>query len=203
MSRFLSHDKTKADLTNYRCKDSRVQQYKLVIPRATKTCFFSGQQSRKIRHTVDLRGCPGITAKPTGCTDGFLLPRHRCPSVSHSKLRPHAEVHVHFRISSASGVVEIEPIWKAIGAERVIALPTFHAFTGADNTGRFSRIGKATWLQVYMKADRDVISSLHMLSTEAEVTEAMLATLGEYAAQTKLAKGLYIKTISELRWHLF
>jgi len=71
----------------------------------------------------------------------------------------------------ASGVVEIEPIWRAIGAERAKALPAFHAFTGADNTERFSRIGKATWLQVYMKADRDVISSLHMLSTETEVTE--------------------------------
>ena len=74
-------------------------------------------------------------------------------------------------ISMASGVVEIEPIWRAIGAERAKALPAFHAFTGADNTERFSRIGKATWLQVYMKADRDVISSLHMLSTETEVTE--------------------------------
>ena len=73
-------------------------------------------------------------------------------------------------ISMASGFVEIEPIWRDIGAERAKTLPAFHAFTGADNTGRFSRIGKATWLQVYTKADRDVISSLHMLSTEAEVT---------------------------------
>jgi len=112
-------------------------------------------------------------------------------------------IHVHFGISTAYGVVEIEPIWRAIGAGRAKALPTFNAFTGADNSGRLSRIGKATWLQVYMKVDRDVISSLHMLSTEAEVTETMLATLGDYAAQTKLAKCIYTKTISELRWHLF
>jgi len=37
----------------------------------------------------------------------------------------------------------IEPIWRTIEAERAKALPAFHAFTGADNTGRFSRIGKA------------------------------------------------------------
>src|SRR6218665_470609 len=72
-------------------------------------------------------------------------------------------------ISMASGVMRIDPIWRAIGPERAKAFPAFHAFTGADNTGRFSCIGKATWLQVYMKADRNVISSLQMLSTEAEV----------------------------------
>jgi len=58
-------------------------------------------------------------------------------------------------ISMASGVMGIVQIWRAIGTERAKALPALHAFTGADNTGRFSRIGKATWLQVNMKADRD------------------------------------------------
>ena len=65
-------------------------------------------------------------------------------------------------IYMTSGVVRIDPIWRAIGVER--AFPAFHAFTGADNTGRFSRI-----LQVYMKADREVVSSLQMLSKDAEV----------------------------------
>ena len=37
----------------------------------------------------------------------------------------------------ASGIVEVNPIWTALGADRAKALPSFHAFTGADNTGRF------------------------------------------------------------------
>ena len=37
-------------------------------------------------------------------------------------------------ISMASGVIRIEPIWTAIGAEKAKALPAFYAFTGADNT---------------------------------------------------------------------
>lgn len=107
-------------------------------------------------------------------------------------------------ISMASRVyMGIDPIWRAIGAERAKALPAFHAFTGADNTGRFSRIGKATWLQLYMKADRDEIASLQMLSTEAEVTETMLANLASFVCAAYSPKGIYIKTISELRWHLF
>jgi len=38
----------------------------------------------------------------------------------------------------ASGDVRIDPIRRAIGAERAKAFPVFHAFTGADNTGLFS-----------------------------------------------------------------
>ena len=39
----------------------------------------------------------------------------------------------------ASSVVQVDPIWKALGEERVNykASPAFHAFTGADNTGQF------------------------------------------------------------------
>lgn len=44
----------------------------------------------------------------------------------------------------ASGTVQIEPLWR--GKERAKALPAFHMFTGANNTGRFSHTGKATWL---------------------------------------------------------
>src|SRR6218665_3603458 len=73
-----------------------------------------------------------------------------------------------------------------MGAERVKALPAFHAFTGADIPGRFSSIGKATWLQVYMKADRDVISYLLMLATEAEVIKTMLTNLASFVCAALL-----------------
>lgn len=106
-------------------------------------------------------------------------------------------------ISMASGNMQIEPIWRALGTERAKALLASHAFTGADNTGRFSRIGKATWLQVYMKADKDIISSLQMPSREAEVSETMLATLASFVCAAYSPKGIFIKSISELRWHLF
>lgn len=60
----------------------------------------------------------------------------------------------------ASGVVQIEPQWQALGKERAKALPAFHAFTGADNPGRFSCIGKANWQQVYLKAGEDIVKAL-------------------------------------------
>ena len=106
-------------------------------------------------------------------------------------------------ISMASGVVQIESLWRALGAARAKALPAFHAFTGADNTGRFSPIGKATWLQIYLKADEDVINALQLLLDEAEVKDGMLLTLASFVCAAYSPKGINIKTIPELRWHLF
>ena len=103
----------------------------------------------------------------------------------------------------ASGVVQIGPLWDALGKERAKALPAIHAFSGADNTGRFSRIGKATWLQLYLKADEDVINALQMLLDEVEVTEGMLSTLEGFVCAAYSPKGINIKSIPELRWHLF
>src|SRR6218665_3940320 len=58
-------------------------------------------------------------------------------------------------------------------------------------------------MQEHMKADRNVISSLQMLSTEAEVTDTPLANLASFVCAAYSPKGIYIYTISELRWYLF
>jgi len=98
--------------------------------------------------------------------------------------------------------VHIGAVWKALGPARSKALPAFHAFTGVDNTGRFSRVGKATWLQSYLRTDEDVINALQMLE-EAEVTDGLLSTLAGFVCAAYAPKGITIKTIPELRWHLF
>ena len=81
-----------------------------------------------------------------------------------------------------------------------MALPAFHAFTGADNTGMFSRIGN---LAVYLKTNEEVINALQMLLYKAEVTEGMLSTLGSFVCAAFSPMGINIKKIPELRWHLF
>ena len=106
-------------------------------------------------------------------------------------------------ISMVSGVVKVRPIWVALGAKRAKILPTFHAFTGADNTGRFSGVGKATWLNVYLKADDDFLNALEMLSHTDEVTEDLLSRLGTFVCAAYCPKGVQIVSIPDLRWHLF
>ena len=73
-------------------------------------------------------------------------------------------------LSMVSGMVDIEPIWRALGKEAE-ALPIFHAFTGMDNIGKFSGIGKTKWFQVYMKADLDLPRAFMKLPMEGDLTQ--------------------------------
>lgn len=71
-------------------------------------------------------------------------------------------------ISMVSGTLEIAPIWRALGQEKAKALPIFHAFSGADNVGRFSGLGKTNWFQQYLKAGMETISALMHTISECE-----------------------------------
>jgi len=210
MNRFLSHDKTKADLTNYLA--AKTLEYNST---AHKRVITSSSGHTSSNEDLLFQDNNHEEADTLLIYHAVLASHRNLPDAQMVFFSPDTDVLVlvianydlmlkNTSISMASGVyMGIDPIWRAIGAERAKALPAFHAFTGADNTGRFSRIGKATWLQPYMKADRDVIASLQMLSTEAEVTETMLANLASFVCAAYSPKGIYIKTISELRWHLF
>ena len=66
---------------------------------------------------------------------------------------------------------QIEPIWSAPGRDKAAALPVFHTFTGADNVGRISGLGKTKWFQWCMKVERDIISALMKLTNESDITQ--------------------------------
>ena len=77
-------------------------------------------------------------------------------------------------ISLASGVQQIEPLWASLGPDRAKALPGLHAFSGADNTGRFARIGKPAWFKLFMEAEDEVIEALCTLCDEVDVSDDIL-----------------------------
>ena len=204
LSRFLSHDKAKADLTNYltaKTLEYNSTSHKLVITsssghtRSNKDLLFQDNNHEEADTLLIYQAVLASLRNPSDAQMVFFSPD---TDVLVLCIANYDLMLKNTSISMPPGVMEIEPIWRAIGAERAKALPAFHAFTGSDNTGRYSRIGKAIWLQVYMKADKDVISSLQMLSTEEEVTETMLTILAIFVCTTYSSKGLYIKTISEL-----
>ena len=82
-------------------------------------------------------------------------------------------------------------------------MPAFHAFTGSDNTGRFSRIGKTTWLQVYIKADKNVVDALTKLLEVTDVTDNLISVLARFVCAAYAPKDIKIVSIPELRWYLF
>ena len=74
-------------------------------------------------------------------------------------------------ISMVSGIIDIQPIWRALGKKKAQALPIFHAFTATDNVGKFSGISKTKWFQQYMQADVDLPRALLKLPVEGDLTQ--------------------------------
>jgi len=74
-------------------------------------------------------------------------------------------------ISMVLDVIDIQPIWRALGEEKAQALPIFHSFTGIDNVGKFSGISKMKWFQQYMKADMDLPKALLKLPVEGDLAQ--------------------------------
>ena len=209
MSRFLSHDQTKADLTEYLAEKTleynRDSTKVVVVSASGQTSSNRGLQFEANNHeeadTLMIQQAIAASQQHTGDieltifspdTDVLVL------AIANYHLLPR-----HTSISMASSIVKIEPIWKALGEERAQALPAFHAFTGADNTGRFARHGKAKWFQCYLKADDDMVDAFAMLCKDAELSEDLYTTLARFVCSGYCPSGVNISSIPELRWHLF
>ena len=90
-----------------------------------------------------------------------------------------------------------------LGHRRAQALPGFHAFSGADITGRFARIGKQTWFKLFLDAGEDVLQALGKLGDEIDFSPDLQNTLAKFVCSAYCPKGINISHIPELRWHLF
>ena len=77
-----------------------------------------------------------------------------------------------FIMSMVSSVVQVQSIWTALcpDSKCFASLPRIH-------WGQTMRLGKATWLQVYIIAGGSVNIAVQMLSDAAKVTEELLSTL--------------------------
>ena len=78
-------------------------------------------------------------------------------------------------------------------------LLVFHTFTGADNVGRFSGLGKSKWFQQYMRVARDIISALMKLTEEGDLMQEVKDALASFVCLLYC----HITSIPDLRWHLF
>ena len=66
-------------------------------------------------------------------------------------------------MSMLSGVIDVVPIARAHGRQRANTLPALHTFSGADTVGKFNQLGKAAWLNIFMKFGSDINGVLEQL----------------------------------------
>ena len=140
MGRFLSQEKTKTDVTEYFAqavlKNNANSQTLFITSTSSRTRSNRCMQFEEINHeeTDTLMICLAAAASQmvffSPDTDVLVL------AVAH-----YDKLCKHTGICMVSGTLEIEPIWSALGRDKAAALLVFHAFTGADNVGRFSGLG--------------------------------------------------------------
>ena len=200
LSRFLSHDKTKSDLTEYLAKT--ILEYnqgssKLIISsasgltRSNKDLVFVENNHEEADTLLIYQAVLASQQNPHDAQLVFFSPDTDVlvlVTANYDLMLKDTSIYP----SMASA------LWQALGKERAKALPAFHAFTAADNTGRFSRIGKATWLHVYLIADEYIVKALQMLMDEADVTEGMLSALESFVCAAYSPKRISIKAVPQL-----
>jgi len=106
-----------------------------------------------------------------------------------------------------SGMVDIGPIWRALGSEKSEALPVFHAFTGADNNGKFSGRFKTERFNQYMEVDINLSRAMMNLPEDGDLKLNVKDQLEHFICTMYCPKDAYINSIyiyiPNLRWHLF
>ncbi|CAL8379834.1 unnamed protein product [Arctogadus glacialis] len=174
MSRFLLHDKTKADLTNYlaaKTLEYNSTSKKLIITsssghtRSNKDLVFQDNNHEEADTLFIYQAVLASQRNPPDAKMVFFSPD---TDVLVLVIANYDLMLKNTSISMASGVMGIEPIWRAIGSERAKALPAFHGSMA--------------------------LTTLE----EEEVAETMLATLASFVCAAYSPKVIYIKTISEL-----
>ena len=117
--------------------------------------MISAKQPGEGRHrdAIDAtaNGATELRIHPSG-TNLFILSLRCYPSLCKNTLSVTGTGQNHRKI-------KLQPIFHALDPAKAAALPSFHALSGADNTGCFSGKGKACW-KAFIEAEEEVIRSL-------------------------------------------
>ena len=98
--------------------------------------------------------------------------------------------------------IPLEPIVHALGSAKAAALPGFHAFTGADQTGRFAGKGKLTCWKTLVKCSAEIISAFAALGASRNLTARTEESIEAYVCQL-YEPSATITNVGDLRWKLF
>ena len=94
------------------------------------------------------------------------------------------------------------PVVNALGVAKAAALPGFHAFTGADQTGRFAGKGKLKCWQALNKCSAEVVSAFPALGASSKLTPATERNLEAFVCQL-YEPDTAITNVVDQRWRLF
>ena len=97
--------------------------------------------------------------------------------------------------------IRVASAYKELGSSKSKALIAFHALTGCDTTGKFFGNGKGQWFKNFQKADKAVVEQIATVGMQTPLEE--MIELERFVAKVYCPKSKSISTLSEARWHLF
>jgi hypothetical protein len=215
MSDLLSHVKTKDQLTTYLAQkvlDHARKNGRNVIV-AWRTCAEASMENfqhdlssileeadtKLILHALHAtsNGATSIRIHSPD-TDVLILALRRYPELCEDTC---------FVTGSAENhrLIPLQSIYNVLGPSKAAALPGFHAFSGADITGKFAGKGKKTCWKVFQNLhddDDEILKAFIDLGRGEFPSETTMDALEDfvcklYVPDTEIAK------VEDLRWHLF
>ncbi len=105
-------------------------------------------------------------------------------------------------VENKKRVVRMGPVVDELGAAKAEALPSFHAFSGADITSRFAGKGKLTCWQALSRCSIEIILAFAPLGTSEELRVETECAIDTFVCQ------LYepcttVLDVGDLKWKLF
>ena len=111
--------------------------------------------------------------------------------------------HIIMGTSNRRRKITLQPIYEALGPDKVAALPAFHALTGCDTCGHIRGKGKKTTFKVFMKSSETVIQALVQLGTENLPSPDVISGCERFLCQIMSTQSDSANTAGVLRWKRF
>ena len=122
-------------------------------------------------------------------------------AIAASAQNENKNIYVQFGVGDHKRIFNVHNIRQEIGAQKALALPVFHAFTGCDTVSSFKSIGKKTAWERWATY-QDVTKAFLDLSTGPEVIDSETLKLLERFIVLLYDKTSGCKSVNELQKEL-
>ena len=198
MKKILSHTKTKMELTIYLAEKAmeyfRRQRGRRVVVAWGSECKGTHKDVKDLESNQEEADTKIILHAVDATSDGATEIQIHSPDTDVFVLALRREPELCGNVSFVTGkgrnrrAIKLEPIVQALGDARTAALPAFHAFSGADNTGCFSGHAKPLCWKAFLNVDEDVVREMAKLGTTLRPSDETMKAIEKVCMRTLCSK---------------
>ena len=100
-------------------------------------------------------------------------------------------------------LIKLQPIYNALGPEKVRSVIKVHSLTGCDTTGRIFGKSKKKTFQAFLESNVDIIHAISQLGIGVVPCEDVIEKCQIFLCSLLCKKGVSITKAEDLRWKVF